>query len=538
MSAAQILVDGPRVLVALFACVLVPLALRAVALPRLSLAAIGAGALVAIALWLPPGTIASVLAAPYALVAVIAALHGVRRALGRWTEPAQLAMAAGLVGYAGATVWLVAYLANIALLDYPPFWVLLTAAHFHVAGTGLPIIVGWCAVGRGRAAQLVAIGCLLGVPLTAAGIYVGHWLESTAALLMAASAFGGAIIVGTTRGPLVLRLAAIPLAAGMVLAALYALRDHGTAIVLPGLDPLASMIVTHGVLDTLFALLALGAIVALGRDAVRVHEAPPLSRLRGAWPVGATFFARTGIERAPESGQPGATGLVDAVADLDVDLAALAPAIRAFYEHTGAHELVVRAHWRPGFRAGSRAWAAIARRLGQLQLPISAPGIGRVGVGVGPGAESGREGIASRIVALDEAADGRRAPRAWIRTYPDGRALYVAAYATHRDAAHAYMNIAFPLPGGHLSSVLRMIPRGAGVSVSTKLGGDCGIWLTLLGVPIRLPLTEAIDVWTVDDPTTPAELRAWAGDFTTVARHDLWLFGIRYLTLDYAMRMR
>jgi hypothetical protein len=100
------------------------------------------------------------------------------------------------------------------------------------------------------------------------------------------------------------------------------------------------------------------------------------------------------------------------------------------------------------------------------------------------------------------------------------------------------MNIAFPLPGGHLSSVLRMVPRGAGVSVSTRLGGDCGIWLTVLGVPIRLPLSETIDVWTVDDPAAPAELRAWATGLTTIARHDLWLFGIHYLTLEYAMRAR
>jgi hypothetical protein len=277
------------------------------------------------------------------------------------------------------------------------------------------------------------------VPLTAAGIHVGPPVELIGALVMATSAFGGAIVIGTTPGPLALRLAGIPLAAGMVLAALYALRDHGTAVVVAGLDPLASMIVTHGVLDTLFALLGLGAIVARGSAAIGVRATPPLSRLRGAWPVGATFFARAGIERADTP----ASGLVDAVGDLDVDAATLAPAIRGFYERTGAQERVVRPTWRRGFRTGSRVWAALARRLGQLQLPVAA--------------ESGREGIASRVVALDEAADGRRAPRAWIRTYPDGRALYVAAYATHRDATHAYMNIAFPLPGGHLSSVLRMV---------------------------------------------------------------------------------
>jgi len=518
VSAETILLDVPRVLVALFACVLVPLALRVVGLPRLALATIGAGALVAISLWLPDGAIATVLVIPYALAAFVAGVYGVKRALARWTEPAQLAMSFGLVGFAGATVWIVAYRAGYALLDYPPFWVLLTAAHFHVAGTFLPIVIGWCAVGRGRLARLVALGCLAGVPLTAVGIFVGDPVETIGALVMAVSALGAAIVIATTRGPVLLRLAAIPLGAGMVLAGMYALRAHGTALVIGNLDPLSSMIITHGVLDTSFAVLALAAI-ANTRD-VRVREAPPLSRLRGAWPVGATFFARRELER-PE--QP-AQGLVDAVADLDVDATTLAPAIREFYEETGAHELIVRPHWRPGFRAGSRLWARIARRMGQLQLPVAA--------------ESGKEGIGSRIVALDGEADGRRGPRAWIRTYPDGRALYVAAYATHRDTAHAHMNIAFPLPGGHMSSVLRMVQRGSGVSVSTRLGGDCGIWLVVLGKPVRLPLSETIDVWTIDDPTAPAALREWAAGYTTIASHDLWLCGVHYLTLEYAMRRR
>lgn len=521
MSGEQILLDVPRVLVALFACVLAPLALRIVGLRRLSLATIGSGALVAIALWLPAGAIATLLTAPYVLTSALAGLYGARRALAKWTDASQLAMAAGLVGLAGASVWVLAHRANIALLDYPPFWVLLTAAHFHVGATFLPIVIGWSAVGRGRLARLSAIGCVIGFPLTAAGIYVGAPLETIGALVMAASALGGAIVVLTSR-ELLLRIAGLPLAAGMVLAVMYALRSHGTALVLEGLDPLSSMIITHGVLDTLFALVALGAI-ALRRD-VRVRDVPPLSRVRGSLPIGATFFQRTNLERDTP-----AHGLVDTVADLDIDPAKLAPTIRAFYEQTGSHELIVRPHWRAGFRTGGRIWAALARRLGQLQLPVAA--------------ESGREGIASRIVALDGTADSRRGPRAWIRTYPDGRALYVAAYATHRDGTHAYMNIAFPLPLGNLSSVLRMVPRGNGVRVSTRLGGDCGIWVTVLGIPFRLPLSETIDVWTVDDPAAPADLRAWAGlspapPYSTIARHDLWLFGVHYLTLDYAMRPR
>jgi hypothetical protein len=243
--------------------------------------------------------------------------------------------------------------------------------------------------------------------------------------------------------------------------------------------------------------------------------------------MGADFLARAGLERP---GEP-ARGLVDDLDELThagLPTAGLPPAIRAFYEQTGAHELVVRPAWRRGFRTGGRIWAWIARRIGQLQLPVdAAPGAG---------------GLASRIVAVDGAADGRRAPRAWIRTFPDGRALYVAVYATHRTGDRAYMNIAFPLPGGQLSSVLRMDRRGDGVSVSTRLGGDCGIWLVLRAgrwrLPIRLPLSETIDVWAAGDPAAPPELCAWAAGCSTVARHDLWLLGVHYLRLEYGIRPR
>ena len=100
------------------------------------------------------------------------------------------------------------------------------------------------------------------------------------------------------------------------------------------------------------------------------------------------------------------------------------------------------------------------------------------------------------------------------------------------------MNIAFPVPGGQLSSVLRMDHHGRGVRVSTRLGGDCGIWLVLFGLPVRLPLSETIDVWTIDDPDAPAALRGWAAGYSTIARHELWLCGVHYLTLEYAMRPR
>lgn len=159
-----------------------------------------------------------------------------------------------MIVLAGAAVWLFCYRAGIPLLGYPPLWVLLTAAHFHVAGCYLPIVIG--SVGKGTFANVVAFGCVLGLPLTAIGILVTGPIETIAALVMALSAFGGAIVLLVTGRGLV-RCAGIPLALGMILAVLYALRGFGTAFMIGTLDPLSSMILSHAVLDTLFAVLAL-----------------------------------------------------------------------------------------------------------------------------------------------------------------------------------------------------------------------------------------------------------------------------------------
>jgi hypothetical protein len=311
----------------------------------------------------------------------------------------------------------------------------------------------------------------------------------------------------------------------MLLAATYALRGHVPAFTVAGLDPLTSMAVTHGILvGAGFALAALAAFALA-----------PFSSLRAGLRIGADFFATRGLERTPSPAPRGLVDALDELAHLGLAPAPVAPAIRAFYERTHDHALIVRPRWRAGFRTAARLWARVARRIGQLQLPVDA--------------ERGDEGITSRIVAIAAAADGRPAPRAWIRTFADGRAMYVAAYATHVTAGTAYMNIAFPLPGGHLASILRLdhLLTGAeiggdtgAVILSTRTGGDAGIWLCLrlFGrvVPVRLPLAETIAVWTRDDPAAPDELRALApAAATTIARHDLWLCGLHYLTLDYAM---
>jgi hypothetical protein len=532
-----------RAIVAGSALAATPVLLRALGhTRRVVVGAVAAGVGAAASFAAAPGVAALALVAPYALLCGWLAAAAAARIAGRGSRPvSELVASLALVYLGGAAVWLVAHRAGHALLGYPPLWVLLTAAHFHVAGAYLAAIAGLHARRGGVVAPAAALAVALAVPLTAAGIHGPRWLETVAALATAAG--GVAVALVALRAALapaappapprrlarVLHgVAGLSLLVAMSLAAAYALRARVPTLTVGDLDPLSSMAITHGVLDAAgFALAALVAFALAPPPAPPF--APPFSRLRAGLHVGADFFADRGLERAPSPPPRGLVDRLDELAHPGLDATAVAPAIRAFYERTHDHGLVVRPRWRAGFRTGARLWARVGRRLGQLQLPVTA--------------ERGDEGISSRIVAIDGAADGRPSPRAWIRTFADGRAMYVAAYATHVTAGTAYMNIAFPLPGGHLASILRLDPLAGtcgGVELSTRTGGDAGIWLCARAFgrtwPLRLPLAETIRVWTRDDAAAPSELRDLAPPgATSIARHDLWLCGLHYLTLDYAM---
>jgi YndJ-like protein len=491
---------------------------------------------------LAPGPAAAALATPWLLVCWLAAARGAARLLGRGLAPAgELAIDGGSVLLAIGGVWAWAACAGWSLLGYAPLWVWLTAAHFHAAGFILPVLAGLLARRRRSGAAAIAIaGLLAAVPVTAIGIAWSRPLEQAGGLAVAASALLiGALAIGEGRrvggatGTLVAATGATFFLT-MPLAADYALGARLATLLGPS-DPLAAMIVWHGAANAMALALA-GAAATLARPRPQPLDAPagrPHSALAAGLRVGADFFARLGLETDRE-----AHGLVDSLAELGhpgFDTSRVAPAVAAFYERTDRHRLLVRPRWRAGFRTGARVWARIGRAMGQLQIPVAA--------------ERGDERIACRVVALDDRADGRPGARAWVRTFADGRAMYAAAYATHRLGSTPYMNIAFPVPGGNLASILRMDPitgdaRGDAVVLTTRdeagQPGDAGIWLAVrIGrrmAPLRLPMNEIIRVWAAGMPGVPADLAAWAADgASALARHELWLCSVRYLVLDYAI---
>jgi hypothetical protein len=449
----------------------------------------------------------------------------------RHTE--ELCLDFALLFFPVGCIWLVISRLGANPLGFSNDIVLLTAVHFHYAGFAALTILGMIGrVAEGTLYRVTAWGAITGIPLLALGIAFSSGLEIAAAFLLATSFVAAACMTAFVVLPRIdnrtaqgfLAVSAVSLVWAMLFAAVYALgkyTGHGW------LD-IPEMAVIHGVANSIgFALCGL-----FGWNLLRPASRPPapgvpFSSFGGAGRIGPDYFDRIGAV-LDVAAQP--TGLVDNLDEYhrpDFDTRTVHPDIRAFYERTSEFGLLVVPDWKAGFRLGARLFRRWGERAGQLCLPLSA--------------ESQELRIASRICKLDDLCDGRSNVRAWIRTYTDtGLPVYVAAYSTHTQAGQIYMNIAFPLPRGNLASILRLeaLPAsdGArnGVLLTTLGSGDEGVYFANRVLPVRLPLNETIRVWTPAMPGIPVA-RALTPDtgVTVIARHDLWLFGMHYLTLDY-----
>lgn len=535
-----------RGLLALAALVLVPLAVSFARRPHrngeseagldpraLLLAALALG----VALTVRNRALAVLLSTPWLVTSAWLAIWGLRRLVTR-ARPRleELAIDVGLAYLPVGAAWAVAYQADLVVLGFSGMQALLTALHFHVAGLGactLAGLVGRSLPERGvrRAAWRIAtVVIVTGMLALAIGISYFRPLERVMAVVLALAMAVLGVLLVSSRSPLLV-VAGFAGIWGMYRAASFALIGFG------GLDAswLRRMLLEHGVVNAVgFVGCGLLGFRLRGSSSRATPAGIPFSAIRARGRVGARFFEEAALMDASRQ----KTGLTDAFAELsraEFDASACAPEVRAFYEHTAEHWLVVRAEWSPLFRAAGVLWHALARRFGQLALPIAD--------------RSEVEDVTSRIVALHDEKDGRHDVRAWIRTRRaadggEGEVIYVAAYSSHARDGVRYMNIAFPLPYSNMTSVLHLDPiEGGGVRLSTRgrasgLDGDEGVWLSTALGAARLPLDETIEVWPAKSDDGWCERLSCPNpvDPTTVsvlARHDMWLCGVRYVRLTY-----
>ncbi len=472
-------------------------------------------------------------------LAVVGGLVRLRDALARpviLAEEVALAVACAFV--AGGAVWLRAGLTESTFLGFGAPWTWLTAAHFAVAGYGALTISALSArLIRSGWSRRVMHAVLVLHPITfafvAAGITGLPYVDRIGAVgyLVLFVVQVGAVGAAAVRAPVGARHAAgLPRAVGvgMLLVSLTVpvvtvLPAVAWALGSPFWD-LDGMIRYHGIASALgHAVLGLAAMAILRPRPVVGILSAPLSTLRARGRVGPAFF-EAHAPAAPEA-RTGLSNDLSRYVREGFQVAALHPEIRAFYEHTRDFDLDVEGNWHIPFRFGGWLWArAISPRLGQLGLPS-------------PRQTLESAALVSRIVDVDDAHDGRTQVRGWVRTWREtGRAIYVAAYAEHERDGVRYMNIAFPLPGACLTSILHLTRAGReGLQLTSRhhehVDGDQGIYLAIGASPYRLPMDETITVM-------PATGTALSAGRTLEARHDMWLLGLRFLTLHYRIRRR
>lgn len=263
----------------------------------------------------------------------------------------------------------------------------------------------------------------------------------------------------------------------------------------------------------------------------RRAEGPRFARFRGGLRVGADYFARVGaVASDGASGSP-PRGLVDRMSDLanpDIDVARVHPAIVVFFEDTARLELHIRSHWRFPISLVWRLVRPLMQWIGQFVLPL-------------------REAmIATRILALDPARDGRGDARAVIREYAgSGAVMQVVAYATWESGGARFMSATFPLPGGHVAGILRLDRiaedsdgrLAVALTSASRKGDGAGIWYVLGSLALRAPLGERLSLWAAATDCAPADMDVSVLEGTTIlGRHEQRAFGVRFVTHEYWFR--
>jgi hypothetical protein len=565
--------DGPwtrlaEALLVVGTCVVVPLGV-ALALPRDRRPARGAwtalavivplgGACAALSLWRDAGdSIGVVLACAFLASTLAVAWLGVARFLAWGGKPREeLAVDVGLVSLVVSGVWLVVDRSGRPFMGFAGPVVLMTAVHFVFAGFAASVIAG--AAGRitrmrtawGTAAFIVAIGpALVGVGLTASPL-----VEAASAIALALGMLLLGIVLatlphGSALARALLVVASACLVITMAFAATFAMRR-----VFPDVAPSwERMAHFHGVLNALgFSLSAIVALTILDVRRALPARAPsfgvPFSRFTSRWRVTVAYFEERGFIDTARASPAGLIDSLAAFAHAHFDPRVVDDEVRAFYERTATHGLLVRPRWRRGFATLGRVFRRVMRSIGQLGLPVDA---------------TDDDEMTARIVPLDDGADGRPARgaapgvRGWLRHFnANGDTLYAAAYGVHVHDGVPYMNIGFPMPFSNFTSVLRVDPLTAhmdasrladggrgGLAVTTKDNGergDVGVYLaTPLGA-VRLPIDETVCVWSArhgSNGIAPIDV-ADARNTTVYARHSMWLFGVCVLELDYFLIAR
>ena len=447
----------------------------------------------------------------------IVALFGVSRLLERgWKPLEETAIDSGFIYLFLGGFWFFASVANIPIMQFTSDIVLLTAAHFHYSAFLLPLFAGLLGRKQQEKSKLYTVAMFIMIisPMTVAiGITYSRTFEFFAVLLYLISLYMYGIFVWKTKftsksAKILLIISSSTLMVTILFSLFYSYGNFKHVMTIT----IAQMVWIHGVVNGMGVALP-GCIGWMIEKAAPTYMryGKPMSRIKGKMKIGKSVLLENSLIEEKEY-----TGLINKVIDFDskqFNTKNVSPLIIDFYENTKEYELKATIHWSRWFWPFAFLYEKISRRVQQIHL----------------GMGNRLERMYGEIVAIKDEKDGRNDVRAWVRKNEQNETIFVALYSQHEYNEETYMNIALPLPYANMTGILKFRNDKNNLIITSRLRnsarGDEGIYLHNRFFTIRLPLAET---FTIREKATT----------TLTAHHQMWLFGVKFLEIDYEIEQK
>ncbi|CAM4316227.1 membrane protein [Bacillus manliponensis] len=441
----------------------------------------------------------------------IIALLGISRLLERgWRPASETAIDSGFIYLALGGFWLFAAVADIQIMHFNPLIILLTAAHFHYSAFLIPICAGLLGRMQERSIVYTIITWIIIVsPMTIAiGITYSTTIEFLAVLIYLIALYGYGIFVWKTKfrrrsAKVLLVISVSTLMITIIFSLIYAYGNFQQTMTIT----IDRMVWIHGVANGIgVALPAFLGWIIERRSAAYEYYGKPMSQIYGKMKISEEFLRKNDLLEKKEY-----TGLVNDMKEYrsrSFDERNISPIIRDFYENTKQYELKAYIQWSRAFKPFAFLYERISRHVQQIHL------------GMGGHLEK----MHGDIVGIYDEKDGRQDVRAWVRKNEKNETIFVALYSTHSHSNEVYMNIALPLPYMNMTGILKLKNKDEDLIITSKFEknrlGDEGIYLHNRFFTVRLPLTETFMIQAKKD-------------MKLVANHEMWIFGMKFLEINY-----
>ncbi|MGA7317325.1 MAG: hypothetical protein WBX22_25515 [Silvibacterium sp.] len=245
----------------------------------------------------------------------------------------------------------------------------------------------------------------------------------------------------------------------------------------------------------------------------------------GTHQIGPRFFDDYAALAKLELLRDGVRGLIPDFRSLEAEtqsLAAVAPAVKDFYEATSTYDLDAWSEWHGLFRFFGKGLSLIfSTRLQQLNVPLSAL--------------DSAKGMTSSVVQMREIASQRIVQTAWVRQlHATNNVLYAGSYSvcTVPGWPHPCVKVVFPLPNGNAIVLMKVRAYQDGSLALQSMGKTFGQPGFYFVVHEKTGRATARYVRSLKE-----EIRVYAAENNSVrADHKLWFCGVEFLRLHYRMR--